>query len=420
MRTRSAVLAVLLGALVTLGAPVLASAAPHQSQGLTITATPSSIIAGEGVLIQGQLQGQNNTGQTIYLYHRVAPASRFTPIGHTTTDANGNYQFTRLEGVVRTNRSWFVRGPSATHSQTIHERVGALVTLNSNTTTTNTGRRVIFSGHLTPRHAFERVLLQQQTSSAGNTWQTIASTFTNRNSRFALPHTWGRPGTHTLRAYFAGDRRNTAAGSDSLTVTVQQREKRAFTLSTSQPVIAEGHSANLTGKLYKPGTSTSEGGVPVTLYGRSPSGHVQKVTTATTASDGSYSFTVTPVHNTVYRAATRYPGRFSAPVNQGVQDVVMISSSSSSGRQGGTVTLSGTVTPAKPGHVIFLQRLGDDGAWHDVASTRLTGGSTYAFTYTFGQAGTAKLRARIFGGPWNVGGASPVETIDVSGVAPPS
>jgi hypothetical protein len=420
MRTRSAVLAVLLGAVVALGAPVLASAAPHKINGLTITATPSSIIAGEGVLIQGQLQGSDNTGQTIYLYHRVAPADRFTRIGHTTTDANGNYQFTRLEGIVMTNRSWFVRGPNATHSQTIHERVGALVSLSANPTNTITGHRVIFSGKVTPRHAVERVLLQQQTSSSGNTWRTIASTFTNRKSRFTLAHTWGRPGTRTLRAYFAGDRRNVAGGSDSITVTVQQREKPAFTLATSQPIIQEGHSANLTGTLDEPGTSTPEGGEQVTLYGTTPAGHVQKVGTATTASDGSYTFTVTPVHNTVYRATTRHPWRSSATVHQGVQDVVTINSSSSSGQQGGTVTLSGTVTPAKPGHAVFLQRLGDDGAWHDVASTRLDSASTYSFTYTFGQTGTAELRARIFGGPWNVGAASPIKTIDVSGVAPVS
>ncbi len=418
MRTRSAVLAVLLGALVALGVPVLASAAPHHNKGLTITADPPSIIAGEGVVIFGQLQGSGNAGQTVYLYHRIAPAARFTVIGHTKTLQDGTYEFTRPEGIVMTNRSWFVRGPNSTHSLTIHERVGALVTLHSDTTNTITGHRVVFSGKLTPRHPVERVLLQQQTSANGNTWRTVASTFTNRNSRFTLAHAWGRPGTRTLRAYFAGDRRNVAAGSDSVTVTVQQREKPAFTLATSQPIIAEGHSANLTGTLDKPGTSTPESGVQVTLYGRSPSGNVHKVGTATTASDGTYAFTVAPVHNTVYRATTQHPARSSAPVNQGVQDVVTINPSSNSGQVGGTVTLSGTVTPAKPGHVIFLQRLGDDGAWHDVGSTRLTGGSTYSFTYTFGQAGTAKLRARIFGGPWNVGGASPVETFNVSGIAP--
>ena len=415
MRTRFIVLAAVLGVLAALGAPVLASAAPQHNRGLTISAAPNPIIAGEGVVIYGQLQGAGNAGKTIYLYHRVAPAARFTLIGHTATNNSGGYEFTRQEGVVMTNRSWFVRGPNSTHSDTIHEQVAALVSLQSGTSNTVTGHRVVFSGRVTPRHAFERVLLQQQRSANGDVWRTIASTFTNRNSHFSLSHAWARRGDDTVRALFVADRRNTAGGSDSLTVIVHQREKPAFTLSTSDPVIAEGQSATLSGTLDKAGTA--EPGVQVTLYGRNPNGKVQKIGSTPTGTNGSYSFTVTPTYNTVYWA--RAPkGRESAPVNQGVRDVVMINPSSGSGQVGGTVTLSGTISPSKPGHVIFLQRLGDDGAWHDVAHTTVSSGSTYSFIYQFGQAGTTKLRARIFGGPWNVGAVSQTVTIDVSGVAP--
>jgi hypothetical protein len=417
MRTRSVVLAVLLGALVALGAPVLASAAPHQDKGLTIHATPNPIDAGQGVLIYGQLQGSGSSDQTIHLYHRIAPASRFTIIGVTKTDQYGFYEFTRQEGIVMTNRSWFVRGPNSTHSQTIHELVSALVSLHANRTSTVTGHRVVFTGQVTPAHAFQRILLQQQASANGDVWRTIATTFTNRNSRFALSHVWRRPGDETVRALFPGDRRNVAGGSDSLTILVSQREKPAFTLNTSAPVIAEGQSATLTGTLDRAGTSTPESGVQVTLYGRGPNGSTRQVGSTQTGPDGSYSFTVAPTFNTMYWA--RAPkGRVTAPINQGVHDVVTINSSSNTSQEGGSVVLSGTVSPNKIGHVIFLQRLGKDGAWHDVAHTTVAAGSAYSFTYTFGQDGTTKLRAKIYGGPWNVGSASPVETIDVSGVAP--
>lgn len=417
MRTRFIVLAALLGALVATGAPVAASAAPQHDHGLTIHAAPNPILAGEGVVIFGQLQGSGNAGQTVYLYHRINPASRFTVIGHTTTNPSGGYEFTRQEGVVMTNRSWFVRGPAGTHSDTIHERVAALATLHANTANTVTGRRVIFTGHVTPRHPFERVLLQQQVGDNGNGWRTLASTFTNRFSHFALAHRWGRPGTETVRALFVGDRRNSAGGSDSLTPEVQQREKPAFTLSTSSPVIADGQSVRLTGTLDKAGTKTPESGEQVWLYARNPNGHFKWLGSTTTGNDGTYSFTVTPAHNTIYRATTRKPARFSAPVNQGVRDVVTINSSSATAQVGGSVTFSGTVSPVKAGHQIFLQRLGIDGAWHDVARAAVGTGSTYSFTYTFGQPGTDQFRARIYGGPWNVGAASPTETITVSGQA---
>jgi hypothetical protein len=416
MRTRFIVLAAVLGALSALSAPTLASAAPRHTHGLTISAAPNPIIAGEGVIIYGQLQGPGNAGQTVSLYHRIAPAARFTLIGKTITNSSGGYEFTRQEGVVMTNRSWFVRGPAATHSNTIGERVAALTSLHSSASSTVTNHRLVFAGNVAPRHPFERVLLQQQMAADGNGWRTIASTFTNRNSHFWLSHAWGRPGVKTVRALFAGDRRNAAGGSDSLTITVQQREKPAFTLSSSAPVISEGQLATLTGKLYKPGTTTPDPAVQVTLFGRDPRGVLHKIGTTSTGADGAYSFTVTPTFNTVYRAWAR--GRHSALVNQGVRDLITINSSSGSGQEGGTVTLSGTVSPTKTGHSIFLQRLGDDGSWHDVARSEVTPGSSYSFTYTLGEAGTTKLRARIYGGPWNVGAASAVETVEVSGVAP--
>ncbi len=47
----------------------------------------------------------------ITLYHRINPNPGFTVIGVTKTNANGQYEFTRQEGIVDTNREWFVRGP---------------------------------------------------------------------------------------------------------------------------------------------------------------------------------------------------------------------------------------------------------------------------------------------------------------------
>jgi hypothetical protein len=42
----------------------------------------------------------------------------------------------------------------------------------------------------------------------------------------------------------------------------------------------------------------------------------------------------------------------------------------------------------------------------------------YSFSYTFGKQGTHQLRARIYGGPENIGAASAPVTITVTGVAP--
>jgi hypothetical protein len=162
MRPRFAVLAAVLCALVVVVTPGVASAAPHHNHGLTINATPNPIDAGDGVLIYGQLNTPPVAGQTITLFHHISASGRgFTPISRTTTDSHGFYEFTRAEGIVRTNRSWFVReaGVHGVHSRTIHERVAALVSLAASTDNADTRTPITFSGHVTPPHAGQPVFL---------------------------------------------------------------------------------------------------------------------------------------------------------------------------------------------------------------------------------------------------------------------
>ena len=133
-----------------LAVPSQAAAAPHHNQGLTIRAAPDPIAAGEGVLIYGRLKGPGSADRRIVLFHRINPAPYFTQISVTRTNAAGFYEFVRADGVVVSNRNWFVRGPGRTHSRTIHERVSAVVTLNANsatatmTTTPMTTKRACF------------------------------------------------------------------------------------------------------------------------------------------------------------------------------------------------------------------------------------------------------------------------------------
>ncbi len=87
---------------------------------------------------------------------------------------------------------------------------------------------------------------------------------------------------------------------------------------------------------------------------------------------------------------------------------------------GGKVTFTGSVTPDKAGHLVYLQRLGSDGDWHTVEVRVVRPSSTFQFGWTFGKVGTDEFRARIFSDPRNVGGASDPVTITVSGVAPVS
>src|SRR5579875_2897851 len=182
-------LAALLALVVLLLAlPSRTQAAPRHNHGLTIAATPDPITAGQGVLIYGQLKGSNSAGKRIWLFHRINPAARFTPVSVTRTNGSGFYEFVRADGVVKSNRNWFVLGPDNTHSRTIHEWVSAVVTLDTATTTATTAQDVTFSGTVSPSHTHQRVLLQEQNSTSGNDWKTIAAGYTGDASGFSITH----------------------------------------------------------------------------------------------------------------------------------------------------------------------------------------------------------------------------------------
>lgn len=425
--TRSSVIT-LLGA-IALAAPGGASAAPHphHNRGLTIATSANPIVAGEGVLIYGQLQGVDNAGQRILLFHRINPAAQFSLIGITRTNSAGYYEFVRADGIVNSNRNWYVVGPGGTHSHTVHELVSSIVTLDAGSPTSMTGQAVDFTGTVFPAHRGQRVLIQEQNSSSGSGWHTIASGVTSAGSTFSIDHRFALAGSYTLRAYFPGDPRNIAGQSEPLTLTVDQTQNASFTINGSAPVISAAQTETITGTLYAAGsTTTPQTSTLVTLYGKQYGGTWTSLATATTdATTGDYSFDVTPIHNMVYAVKTTDPPiSATADLYVGVQDAVTITASASASASavdvGDPVTVSGTVTPDHAGHVVNLQRLTPSGTWVDVETGHLNSSSAYSFNYAFGQLGSFQLRVQIPGGPYNVAVASASVTIAVTAVAPAS
>ncbi len=415
MRPRFAVLASLLATLVVVAVPATAGAAPLHNRGLTINATPNPIISGEGVLIYGQLRGTDVAGQPIFLYHRLAGSPRFTLVGSTRTESHGFYEFTRAEGVVLTRRAWFVRGPGRTHSRTVHERVAALVSATSNVTDTNTTNPIVFSGHVTPNHPFQHVLLQVQNAS-GNRWHTVKIGRLDRASNYSISQHWRTPGLRVVRVVFPGDVRNNVGQSDPITVTIEQAQIPDFTINTSVPIVSFGQATTISGTLDKPSSATPQPNTAVNLCSRIA--HQASFTcnaATTTGADGSYSFSVSPTTNAIYVVQTTLPPmRHSARLFEGVRDLITFTPSSTTSAVGQAVTFTGTVTPNKAGDPVYLQRLGKDGNWHTVEVRTVRFNSTYQFGWRFGNSGTAVFRARILGDGANVGTAAPAATITVA------
>jgi hypothetical protein len=419
MRLRFSLLACALAASAGMAIPGATGAAPIRDRGLTIHAVPDPIIAGEAVFIYGRLAGPDHANQVIRLYHRINPAPQFTLVSTTRTNALGQYEFTRAENIVETDRNWYVRGVGGnrfTHSRTVHEHVAALVSLASSSAAALTRHPLVFSGHVTPGPAGRPVLLQEQ-SPAGTGWVTLTRARIGAGSDYNISYAWRVPGAYDVRALFPGDGRNTTAGSDPVTIVVQQAEVPGFTIATSDPVVVNGQAVTVSGVLDQPGTMTPEAGASVSLFGREPGTTLfREITTTTTGPDGSYSFAnIASRTNELYQVRTTYPpARQSAVLFEGVQDVVTMQAGSQTSSVNGHIIFTGSVSPDKAGHMVYLQKLGKDDNWHTVEVGVVTNASTFAFGWTFGTAGTKQFRARITGGPANVGRASAPVTVDVS------
>jgi hypothetical protein len=414
LRPRVALLAVLVAAL-ALALPTVASAKRHRhnppvhNRGLTIAAAPNPISTGEPVLVYGQLNGTDHAGKTIVLWHDIAGVpGGFTRVAQATTDANGFWSIPRAAGVVTTNRAWFATAGQGVHSRTILERVHATVTLDQPSGELTTRTPIAFTGTVAPDHSGQRVILQAQVGDQGDRWRTVDTGRIGPGSHFSIVHRFRQAGDRTLRAVFRGDRRNLRGESTPISITVQQLQVAGFTINGNPTSIDFGQSTTISGTLTG-GASTS-----VTLYSRNERfGRFVALAAGTTDADGNYSFTQSPVHNTIYKVrVTTDRSKQTAALFVGVHDVVSISPSATSGAVGDAIAFTGTVQPDKTGHVIFLQRL-DGGVWRTVLVGRVGAASSYTLSYVLDSEGSVQFRTLVPGGPANQRGVSSAVTIAV-------
>ena len=416
MRVRVAVLVAAVVACACAAIPSIAAAhGPIRDRALTIHNSPQSIVAGDPVLIYGRLLGRGSANQPIILWHRLNPDAGFTIIGRTTTNSAGRYEFTRQNGIVETNRSWYVTGPALSHSQTVHEQVSAEVALTPSATQATTRHPITFTGQVSPGHAGQTIELQAQRGDS-NDWTTIKTARLDSSSSYSIPFAWRFPGPRNVRAVFAGDPRNTRGISALTTIVVEQTEVPGFTIASSNPIVPNQTPVSITGTLLTSSGGAAQAGVSVALYTSQPGQQDWSLSqTTTTGPDGSYTFTVQGSTNELYQARTVFaPVRDSAVVFQGVQDVVSITPSATAAVVGQQVTFSGNVSPGKPGDAVYLERLGKDGNWHIVESSTLSQASDYSIAWTFGTPGDKQVRVQVLGDAENVTGASAAVPITVT------
>ncbi len=179
----------------------------------TITASPNPSKAGQKVVISGTA----SSGATVALWRKVAQQSNFQQVSTTTADSSGKYTFTLKRGTVMTDQQWYVTSDGA-HSTTFAQLVDAVVGLASSARSTAVGRAVVLSGHVTPSHTGQVVLIEV---AHGGAWQVIARPRLGHGSRYSVSHRFVKSGAVRARVVLAADSRNGRSTSSTLRLTVR-------------------------------------------------------------------------------------------------------------------------------------------------------------------------------------------------------
>jgi hypothetical protein len=187
------------------------------SGGLSIAASPDPSTAGRKVVISGGLTGNPVSGAQVVLWRELSGQSSFHQFARTTTDSAGHYTFTLKRGSVNADQQWYVTAEGLT-SPTLQQKVNALVGLTAGSHTVTAGQPVALSGHVTPSHAGQVVLIEQI---RGGSWAVIARPRLSHASGYMLSHKFMRAGAVKLRAVLPADARNNRSTSPTLTVTVK-------------------------------------------------------------------------------------------------------------------------------------------------------------------------------------------------------
>jgi hypothetical protein len=422
-------------------APAGATAFKHPSPSgrcrISINVAPPEITAGDPVVIFGQLHCRRPAqaaNQIVKLYHQLIGSHSFgfTYVQSVSTDAHGFYEFSRADGVVETNRAWYVRAHGA-QSASKRIKVAAQVSLSGPPTgtqlLTGSANKVTFTGSVSPADVGARVILERQNALTGSEWRRIDTGTVEQGGSFTIVHTFRFPGDANLRVLVRSQRRNVpSASGEVLEYEISQAQNPALTIVASQDPISFGQSVTITGVLAGPSAADR----PVTLLARTDGQSFAPVAQATTDANGNYSFPAqSPMDSTFYRVTGTTsqgctgnvtPCSVPAPIQvksavlyEGVKDVLTAQVSATTMQAGQKLTFSGSVSPSHPGHVVYLERQDANGVgFHVVDVAPVNPNSTYSIVHEVYDAGTKVFRVYIPGGPENLGAASQPFTITVT------
>jgi hypothetical protein len=391
-------------------------ATPTSARGCsaTIEASAARIVAGETVTVFGKVScpgGLADAKRQVITISESTPAGgganarSFATLAPATPEADGSYQLAPV--ALSANTIFRVRvGRHGAHTSV---RVAPAVTLSAPAPVALPAsiraharaaqrNKTTFSGTVSPASAGARVALQVAYAADGEEWRTIAFGQVVEG-RYSITHGFRIPGEAKVRVV-AHAKGGTAPGvSEAVSYTVPAPQNPQLTLLASANPLSFGETVTLSG--VAAGAVTQ----PVTLLARTAAGAFAPLATSTTDASGNYSFAETPEVNTYYEVS--YASEKSLALFEGVKYALALTEPQATTVAAAPYTVSGSVTPARAGTTVYLERESAAGiGFHAIASGTASADGTFSLAHTFESATKATLRVRVAGDTQNRGSAS--------------
>ncbi len=396
---------------------------------LSVEASSPLLAAGETVSLSGELLCPSNrsaTGEALTIYVRErGTAAGLQEVGTATTQTDGSYQFTSAP--LETDSVFYVRAPGSFSAHTL-VRVAPKVTLTAAPADAQTatvgghpGRRtwLTFTGTVRPDIAGAHVALQREYTALGERWRTIAVGLVGPDGEYSFTHSFRAAGEMSVRAVVHSRRTDVEAASEPLVYDLPQPQNPRLTIQSSSEEVSAGQSVTITG------VAAGVDDAPITLLERTRGHGFTVLSKGATDAGGAYTFTESPQQTTFYRVIDATAA--STELFEGFQPALTAALSPSTEQAGKLlaptgeqVSFSGTIVPAHPGQVVYLEREQLSGVGFQVIAAGTVGiDSSYSISYVFSRPGTWIVRIRVPGNAEAEGAASEPFTILTPDTPPP-
>ncbi|MEM3027888.1 MAG: invasin domain 3-containing protein, partial [Candidatus Bathyarchaeia archaeon] len=257
------------------------------------------------------------------------------------------------------------------------------LTISLSETTVSVGRPVTIEGYLSPARSGASIVIQVR-SDVHARWSNLATVTTDARGYFKYEWTPESIGAYELCALYAGDLGTLKSISDAVSLTVSKLSS-LLTISLSASSVNVGNSVTIQGSL-----SPAKSGVSITVLSKPSGGEWGVLTTVTTDATGAFAYSWTPESVGAYELKASWIGDegtlgsestiVSLTVSK-LTSLLTISLSAASVNVGNSVTIQGSLSPAKSGASITIQLRTLGGSWSTL--TTVTTDASGAFSYSW-------------------------------------